>query len=270
MCTHHTTHPWHRIRPIPALLLLILLAACGTYPGPNGLTIDHSIRAVAQNSRVSIVVLHYTSANNANSLEILSRQNVSSHYLITDNPTPHVYQLADENRRAWHAGVSQWYGHTSINSLSVGIELVNAGGQGHVWAPYNPAQITTLITLLHDIVERNQIKPENIVGHSDVAPQRKVDPGPLFPWKQLAQAGLGRWYDDQQVAENIQTLRQSGLPDIHWFQKELIRIGYSAPTTGILDKATKNVLTAFQMHYRPTDYDGQPDLETAAILKALP
>lgn len=252
-----------------ALPILALLTACGTYSPPGSLNIDRSIQAKSQNSRVDFVVLHYTSTGNAASLKILSERNVSSHYLVTDEPSPHIYQLVDESRRAWHAGASQWYGRNDLNAGSIGIEIVNAGGEGQVWAPYPAAQITAITALLRNIVQRHQVKPLNIVGHSDIAPQRKVDPGPLFPWKQLAQAGLGRWYDDAQVASNISALEQSGLPDLRWFQQELIRVGYTAPTTGVLDKATRNVIRAFQMHYRPSRYDGQPDIETAAILQAL-
>src|SRR3546814_1843068 len=84
-----------------------------------------------------------------------------------------------------------------MNSVSIGIEIGNPGKQDGAWVAYNPAQIQTLITLLKDIVARHQIKPPNIVGHSDIAPQRKIDPGPMFPWQELAQQGLGRWYDDR-------------------------------------------------------------------------
>lgn len=252
-----------------ALLMLALLTACGTYSSPGSLNIDRSIQAKSQNSRVEFIVLHYTAADNATSLKVLSERNVSSHYLITDEPAPHVYQLVGEDRRAWHAGASQWYGRTDMNAGSIGIEIVNAGGQGGVWAPYSAAQIATLKLLLRDVVQRHQIKPLNIVGHSDIAPQRKVDPGPLFPWKELAEAGLGRWYDEAEVTENLAAFRRSGVPDIRWFQRELARVGYAAPSTGVLDEASRNVIAALQMHYRPSRYDGLPDIETAAILKAL-
>lgn len=265
---HRTLIRW--LRHAPAMMMLALLGACGTYPPSGGLAIDRSIQAKSQNSRVEFVVLHYTSSNDGVALKTLSQGNVSSHYLITDDAVPHVYQLVDENRRAWHAGVSQWYGSSNLNSASIGIEIVNGGGTGLVWAPYSEAQIAVLKVLLRDIVQRHQIKPANIVGHSDIAPQRKVDPGPLFPWKELAQAGLGRWYDEEQVADNVRALERSGLPTVRWFQRELARAGYATPATGVLDKATKNVIRAFQMHYRPSRYDGRPDIETAAILRALP
>src|SRR5690554_3201230 len=256
-------------RWILSALMLLILSACASTRDPGELNIDRSINAKSQDSRVELVVLHYTATGKAASLKILSEHNVSSHYLITDDPRPEVYQLVDESRRAWHAGVSQWYSRTNINASSIGIEIVNNGGAGTQWTPYSDAQIDTVITLLRDIVKRHQIKPHNIVGHSDIAPQRKVDPGPLFPWKRLADAGLGRWYSEALKQKYEQEFLQNGLPDIAWVQSELIRAGYAVETHGILDKATRNVVAAFQMHYRPARYDGIPDAETMAILKAL-
>lgn len=254
---------------IVAAALLLVLAACGTYQ-PEGLQIDRSIQAKSQNSRIEFIVLHYTSTGNEASLKILSEQNVSSHYLITNDPVPRIYQLVDENRRAWHAGISEWFGRTDMNAGSIGIEIVNQGRNGNSWEPYSPAQIAAVTALIQDIVNRHQIKALNIVGHSDIAPQRKIDPGPLFPWKELAQKGIGRWYNDVKAQEYAQEFLHEGLPDVAWTQKELARAGYKVPRTGVLDKGTRNVITAFQMHYRPALYDGQPDAETLAILKALP
>lgn len=269
-----------------------VLAACaGPATAPPGLSIDRSIQAQSQNSRVEFVVLHYTSASNERSLELLSRHQVSSHYLITDEAVPRVYQLVDESRRAWHAGLSQWYGRTYLNAASIGVEIVNAGLLGHkhdendaarpfpsspesgaapAWASYSDAQIETLRLLLQDIVQRHQIKAHNIVGHSDIAPQRKVDPGPLFPWKKLAEAGLGRWYDEDLAARHRAEFERDGLPETAWIQEQLQRVGYDVPRNGVLDDATRNVISVFQMHYRPSLYDGLPDAETLAILKSLP
>lgn len=256
------------MRRCAAILFIFLLGACSTQR-PGGLAIDRSIQAKSQNSRVEFLVLHYTAANNQASLKILSEMNVSSHYLITDHPQPQVYELVDESRRAWHAGVSQWFDRTDLNSASIGVEIVNPGKQDGQWAPYPPTQISTLITLVGDIVARHQIKPHNIIGHSDIAPQRKIDPGPLFPWAELASHGLGRWYNPSKVASHLQEFALDGLPTIAWLQTQLNRLGYAAPTSGVLDKATRNVIAAFQMHYRPAVYDGQPDAETMAIAKAL-
>lgn len=248
-------------------VLLVLTACAGLAPGE--LQIDRSIQAKSQDSRVEMIVVHYTATGTDASIKILSEHNVSSHYLITDDRRPVIYQLVDESRRAWHAGVSEWYGRTDINAASIGIEIVNHGGSGTSWAPYSEAQIDALITLMHDIVRRHQIKPHNIVGHSDIAPQRKVDPGPLFPWKRLADEGLGRWYNEDEKQHYIREFQMQGLPDVLWLQEHLTRAGYPVEQHGEFDRATRNVVAAFQMRYRPALYDGIPDIETMAILKAL-
>lgn len=217
-----------------------------------------------------MLVIHYTAANAGRSLEILSRRNVSSHYLITDDEPPRVYQLVDENRRAWHAGQGEWYGNNNLNAASIGVEVVNLGPVGDSWQPYSEKQIETLILLLKDIVARHQIHAHNVVGHSDIAPQRKQDPGPSFPWKRLAQAGLGRWYDEARAARLRKAYAQQGLPPARIIQEKLRQAGYAAPGTGEIDPATRKVLRAFQMHYRPARHDGEPDAETLAILDALP
>lgn len=264
------TLTYHRLRALllpPAMLAA--LAGCAS-PGVGGLQIDRSIRAVSQSSRVGYVVIHYTAADTPRSIEILSQRNVSSHYLITDETPPRIYQLVDETRKAWHAGVSEWYGRSDLNPASIGIEIVNRGPEGDRWHPYSDAQIDTLIALLKDIVTRHQVLARNIVGHSDVAPQRKQDPGPAFPWKRLADAGLGRWYDEDKAAGLAAHYLTEGLPPLQEIQQSLRKAGYSAPLTGELDEATRKVIRAFQMHYRPARHDGEPDAETVAILYALP
>lgn len=228
------------------------------------------MQAVSHSSRISVVVIHYTAANSERSLDILSRRNVSSHYLITDHQPPQVRQLVDESRRAWHAGESEWYGRSDLNASSVGIEIVNQGPAGAGWQAYSEGQIQVLARLLKDIVGRHQIHAHNVVGHSDIAPQRKQDPGPEFPWKQLAKAGLGRWYDEALATRLTAQYQAQGLPPLHIIQQKLRAAGYATPDTGVLDPATRRVLRAFQMHYRPARYDGEPDAETLAILDALP
>lgn len=253
-----------------ALSAVALLAGCAGAPGPAPLKIDRSVQAVSQNSRVSRVVLHYTAANTARSLDILSTRNVSSHYLITDESPPQVFQLVDESRRAWHAGESEWYGQSGLNASSIGVEIVNQGPQGEGWQPYSDAQIQTLTLLLKDVVARHQVHARNIVAHSDIAPQRKQDPGPAFPWKRLADAGLGRWYDEALASRLHARYETEGLPPIRDIQEKLRRAGYETPDSGVLDTPTRKVLRAFQMHYRPALHDGEADAETLAILDALP
>jgi N-acetylmuramoyl-L-alanine amidase len=263
-----------RGRLLPALCALAVLAGCAQR-GPAGLDVDTSINAASQDSRVRFIVLHYTSGSNTASLLTLSRGDVSVHYMITDTRPVKVYSLVPEDRNAWHAGDSSWYGHTSINNASIGIEIVNAGRTTGLdgtpqWQAYSEAQIRAVILLAGDIARRHGVLPENIVGHSDVAPQRKTDPGPLFPWKRLARAGLGRWYDETAEQGYLQAYAQQGVPDAAWFQTQLERVGYAVPHSATFDAETTRVIEAFQMHYRPARYDGAADAETAAILQALP
>ncbi|MBB2494372.1 N-acetylmuramoyl-L-alanine amidase [Aquipseudomonas ullengensis] len=248
-------------------LTAMLLTACANTP-----SINDSYHARSQNSRVQYIVLHYTSTDFAQSLALLTHADVSSHYLIADDQPASVYRLVDEDRRAWHAGESEWQGRTWLNASTIGIEMVNQGyedtPQGRVWQPYSEAQIEALIVLLKDIVRRHQLPIDSIIGHSDIAPQRKVDPGPLFPWKRLAEAGLIRWPDAAAVARE-QAAFAASLPSAQWFQEQLLRLGYPTPQTGHFDPATRKVLAAFQMKYRPARFDGQADAESAALLLVL-
>jgi len=252
---------------IALVVSLLLLAGCASSP-----RFDTSHPSANFDNRVQFVVVHYTSASLERSLQLLTHGEVSSHYLIGDDKGATVYKLVDENLRAWHAGESEWQGRTWLNSSSIGIEIVNPGYRdtptGRLWYPYSEAQIQALIVLLKDISKRNGISPRHIIGHSDIAPLRKLDPGPLFPWKRLAAAGLGIWPNEQAVASR-QAQFAAELPSVGWFQEELARLGYATPQTGELDVATRHVLAAFQMHFRPSRFDGIPDAQTAAMLLVL-
>ena len=247
------------------MLWICLLGGCTTAP------IDTSYTSTGQDSRVQFLVLHFTSSDFPSALKILTEGPVSSHYLVRDDP-PTVYRLVDEGRRAYHAGVSSWKGYTMLNANSIGIEIVNRGFQGTpetgAWQDYPAAQMDAVLRLVEDIVRRHEIHPDRIVGHSDIAPQRKVDPGPRFPWKRLAEAGLIAWPDTAAVAAR-RAEYQERLPEIAWFQKKLARHGFAIPDHGELDAATRNVIAAFQMRYRPERFDGNPDAETAAMLDVL-
>jgi N-acetylmuramoyl-L-alanine amidase len=259
------------MKTLVATLLLALLAGCVT-PPPTGPQYDHTYTARGQSSRVRFLVLHYTVSNRADSIKILTQQEVSAHYLVTDDPVPVIYNLVDEKNAAWHAGNSSWKNFTQLNNSSIGIEIVNPGWKdtptGRVYAPFPQSQINALIPLVRDIVTRHHIAPENVLGHSDIAPLRKQDPGPMFPWPQLAAAGLVAWPDANRVAMLV-PIFQVQLPDIAWYQKKLATWGYGFVQSGNLDEQTRSVLSAFQMKYRPANIDGMPDVETAALLEAL-
>lgn len=247
-------------------LLALILAGCAT--GPR---IDTTYSAVSQDSRVRFLVLHYTAVDSPGSLKILTQQAVSAHYLV-DDKGGRIYGLVDENRRAYHAGTSFWRGYTQLNYNSIGIEIVNLGykdtPEGRVWIPYTGEQVESIVRLVKEIVKRHQILPENVLGHSDIAPQRKTDPGPLFPWKRLADEGLIQWPDAARVAQK-QVEFNLALPDARWFQQKLALHGYLVPQSGQFDKETMNVISVLQMKYRPARFDGQADAETAAILEVL-
>lgn len=253
------------------IIIAALAAGCASPP------IDTSYTAVNQDSRVKFLVIHFTNETWDSSLSTLTagKAQVSSHYLVRDVP-PVVYRLVDEGKRAWHAGVSSWRRTTALNSASIGIEIVNMGDRSPPGTPvgelqfaeYPAAQIDAVVALVKDIVKRHDIRPENVVGHSDIAPQRKVDPGPKFPWKRLADEGLIEWPDAARVAQWRATYERE-LPDIAWFQDRLYKHGFEVPRDGAFDEQTQRVIAVFQMKYRPARHDGTPDAETAAILSAL-
>lgn len=259
----------------------LLLSGCASGPATDAAgpattaapPIDTRHRARGQDSRVQFLILHFTNLDFARSLQVLTEREVSAHYLLSDEQPPRIYRLVPEDRRAWHAGLSSWKGQTQLNASSIGIEIVNAGDQPGPdgqprFAPYPADQIDLLLRLVRDIVARHQIRPDRVLGHSDIAPQRKVDPGPLFPWHRLAEAGLVQWPEAARVAALLPA-HQAQLPEVAWFQQRLATHGFQVPQHGQLDADTRRVLAAFQMKYRPALYAGQPDAETAALLQAL-
>ena len=251
--------------------LFIFSAAAGLSGCVTTMQIDRTYTAVSQDNRIQFLVLHYTFGNFESSLKTLTQGPVSSHYLVDINP-PRVLQLVDENKRAYHAGVSYWKGATGLNASSIGIEIVNAGERpgpdGLVWTDYPKEQIDVVIALVKKIVTEHNIPPERVLGHSDIAPGRKVDPGPKFPWKRLADLGLALWPDETKTLQRVKGF-EAQLPDVLWFQKKLAVHGFNPPVTGELDEATRQIISAFQMKYRPSNFDGKPDAQTAALLDVL-
>ena len=198
---------------------------------------------------VDMLVLHYTGMRTAS--EAMARlcdpaAKVSAHYVIDEDGAVGV--LVPEDRRAWHAGVSCWRGRTDINGRSIGIELVNPG-HDFGYRPFPEAQMTVLVALARGILARHPIPRGNVVGHSDVAPRRKIDPGELFDWQRLAAAGIGLWPDPA----------PSGDGDM---ASLLAAAGYE---TADLPASIR----AFQRHYRPARIDGEADSETVALCRGL-
>lgn len=252
---------------LAAILLAFLLAGCASGP-----PLDTTHTSLNHDSRAQYLVIHFTSESFESALKTLTAGGrVSSHYLVRDDP-PTIYRLVDENRRAWHAGVSSWQGQTQLNAASIGIEITNRGLRGppgeEVYQPFPAAQMDVVMALIRDIIKRHGIRPDRVVGHSDIAPQRRSDPGPMFPWKRLADEGLIPWPNATTVAARVPAFEQN-LPDIAWFQQRLAEHGFVVPQNGELDRETARVITVFQMKYRPARFDGVPDAETAAMLDAL-
>ena len=222
-------------------------------PSPNH---DHRPEGRA----IDMLVLHYTGMESA--AAALSRlcdaeAKVSAHYMIDEDGT--AYQLVPEERRAWHAGASFWAGEQNVNGCSIGIELVNPGHEfGYRLFP--EPQIAALIQLARAILFRHPIPAWRVLGHSDVAPRRKEDPGELFPWARLAEAGIGLWVPYGAEGE---------APPVAVVQQLLAEFGYEAAETGELDEDTRCVLRAFQRHFRPDRITGEMDAETAVRLAAL-
>ena len=252
-------------RAFKGLVLFAVAALVGCTVQPK---IDMRYHAVSQDSRVQFIVLHYTEIDFARSLHRLTKEEVSSHYLINDDP-PTSYRLVDESRRAWHAGPSYWQGYTHLNSSSIGIEIVNLGNGGDpsaAYAEYAEQQIQQAIELVRDVERRHGVRPDRVLGHSDIQPLTKQDPGPRFPWYELALKGLIVWPDpDAVTAARAQYAKE--LPAVLWFQQRLRTHGFDVPQSGQLDQVTRSSLSAFQMKYRPSRYDGEPDVETAALLE---
>ncbi len=273
--TRHLTRP---LQLLATVLLALVMAGCASMGPPTategGVPIDATHVAKGQDSRSLFLILHYTVLDFPQSMKVLTQQEVSAHYLLSDENPPRIYRLVDENRRAWHSGASAWGPNRRLNSSSIGIEIVHPGytlgpNKEMIFAPFPQAQIDALIPLVRDIVKRHQIKPEYILGHGEVSPSYKVDPGPTFPWKLLADLGITPpWPDVVRVATQ-RALYETTLPDALWFQKSLAQHGYAIERTGVMDAQTQRVLMNFQMRYRPSNYDGLPDAESAAILWVL-
>ena len=275
------------MKHITMLLTWAALGACSSVPMRDAPSAN-------QNSRIQHLVIHFTSEHFQESLRLLTQKTerpVSVHYLVPepgdetyDRRRLVVHRLVPEDRRAWHAGQSYWAGADVLNDTSIGIEIVNRSAcvntnpetveptpedQVCTFLEFPGEQIKLVIDLVRGILGRNpEIDPVDVIGHADIAPGRRVDPGPKFPWKQLYDAGIGAWYDDDTVLRYRQRFK-SGVPDVVEVQRALGRYGYEIEETGELDVKTRFVIRTFQMHFQPENISGVADAETVAILYAL-
>ena len=219
-----------------------------------------------------MLVLHYTGMQTGEAA--LARlcdaeAEVSAHYLVEEDGR--IFGLVPEERRAWHAGRGVWQGQDDCNAASIGIEIVNPGHE-FGYRAFPDAQIAAVIALISDIRERWTIPDSRIIAHSDLAPERKEDPGELFPWKRLAEAGHGLWFEP--AAERIKAL--SGLLQkgddgigVMVLRAGLHRLGYGVRPGGDYDAETESAVRAFQRHWRQSRVDGVADGETRARLIGL-
>lgn len=231
---------------ITPLAALILLAACAPLPRGPAATVPTPSSSFDER-RPNFVILHDTSNDRAeDALRTLTdpARKVSAHWLIGRDGT--LYELVDERQRAWHAGQSYWGGQADMNSASLGIELDNNGAE-----PYPEPQVARLLGLLRTLRDRYNLPPANFLGHGDVAPRRKVDPGRQFPWQRLAEAGFGLWCPA--VPET-----SAGLDPLLLLQA----VGYETA-----DPAAS--LRAFRRHFRGEDRDGEASADDIALLHCI-
>jgi N-acetylmuramoyl-L-alanine amidase len=219
-----------------------------------------------------MLVLHYTGMRSAEEAVARLRDpaaKVSAHYVVDEDGS--ILRLVAEERRAWHAGQGGWQGETDCNAASIGIEIVNPGHE-FGYRDFPEAQIEAVIELISDIRSRWTIPDARIIGHSDLAPDRKQDPGERFPWKRLAAAGHGLWFEP--APERIAAL---GVPlgvgdeglGVVVLRAGLHRLGYGLTPGGDYDATTKLTVEAFQRHWRPGQVDGIADGETRATLMGV-
>lgn len=223
---------------------------------------------------VDMLVLHYTGMESGGAAEdwlCNIESEVSCHYLVHENGR--IVQMVPEAARAWHAGASQWQGEGDLNSRSIGIEIVNkghaAGDPLGLCPPFPIMQMDAVIELSRDIVQRWSIPAQRVLAHSDIAPGRKIDPGEVFDWALLAQNGVGHWVEPAPIAGGrFFALGESGQP-VEALQAMFAMYGYPILVHGEFDVQMKNVVEAFQRHFRPAKVDGVVDISTIETLRAL-
>jgi len=216
-----------------------------------------------------MIVLHYTGMTDGETaLERLCmpESRVSSHYVVFEDGR--IVQCVAEAQRACHAGVSSWEGKADVNSRSIGIEIVNPG-HSLGYPEFAEPEIAAVISLCRDILARHPIRADRVVAHSDVAPGRKRDPGEKFPWARLHAAGIGHWVKPVAITDGDGLVLGDRGGEILRLQQALAAYGYGVPATGEFDGVTRDVVAAFQRHFRPERVDGNADLSTIQTLDRL-
>jgi len=222
-----------------------------------------------ERSSPDMIILHYTGMESGLAAEewlCNPASEVSSHYLVHEDGR--VVQMVREADRAWHAGRGSWHGAADINSRSVGIEIVNAGVDAGL-PDFPDVQIEAVIRLCRDISMRHAILPDMVLAHSDVAPGRKIDPGPKFPWARLAEAGVGHFAVAKVGCGETPCAPGDAGEAVERLQSMLQFYGYGLDISGDFDAVTKTAVEAFQLHFRPSRVDGVADAETLSTLHAL-
>lgn len=270
------------------VFLSVLIASC-----TSTATKYEQLPSNNSNTRVKSLIMHFTAIDYEKSVRALvDKDGLSSHYLVPESNDPSypydelkILQLVDEKERAWHAGRSYWQGRTGLNDTSIGIEIVNVpkceqqqdsllkAEHGTerlcVFPDFDPKQLALVIELSKGILARNpDIEPTAVIGHSDIAPSRKNDPGPRFPWQQLYEEGIGAWYDQDTLASYWQRFSETPVT-VGLLQAAFHAYGYGIAQTGVMDQQTIDVISAFQMHFLPWQVNGKNDESTSAAIFAL-
>ncbi|WP_410208294.1 N-acetylmuramoyl-L-alanine amidase [Fusobacterium sp.] len=262
------------------LLLNFLFISCTSV----NYSIDkNSYNSVGKNERIRFIVLHYTATDDKGGLRTLTTERVSAHYFISTKDSEPIYNLVPDEERAWHAGVSDFRDRSNINDSSIGIEITNIGVEDYrnvakkygffvpydKYVDYSEGQVQKIAHLLKVLVKKYNIDPSNIVGHSDVAPLRKIDPGAKFPWKRLhTEYGIGAWYNERDK-EFYKNQEMYDATPVRMIKAEFRKYGYKINDTDEWDEQSRRVVYNFQAHFNPQGLSGNMDLETFAILKAL-
>lgn len=265
-------------------LLIVPLISCSNFSKLSNnskyVVDDKTYISKRFNERIQFIILHYTAGSNEASIKELTSDRVSSHYLILSGSDNKIYNLVPDNKRAWHAGVSSFRQKNNLNDISIGIEIVNEGVKKEYrnyedfylyehYEDYETTQIDKVAQLILNLIEKYNIPRQNIIAHSDIAPLRKTDPGAKFPWKLLYEKyGIGAWYDEEDKNYFLNSINYSDI-SIQEIKKELRTYGYEINNNDEWDKDSQKVIYAFKLHFNPHNLNGEMDLETYAILKAL-